>query len=327
MRRREFIAVLGGAAAVWPLAARAQQQQAMPVIGFLNSGSSEPFARNVAALRKGLEEAGYIEGQNVAIEYRWAEGQTDRLPVLAADLVRRQVALIVSPDSASSLAAKVATTTIPVVFLIGGDPVRLGLVASFNRPSGNMTGVSVLFNTLLSKEFEVMHETVPQADSIGFLMNPTNPNAESDTKDVQAAATALGQKLVVVKGGTETDLEAAFVTLAERRTSALVVTADPFFINRRENLVELAARQALPTIYPMRDFVTAGGLMSYGTSLADGYRQVGVYASRILKGDQPADLPVQQSVKVELVVSVKTAKALGITFPEAILQRADEVIE
>jgi putative ABC transport system substrate-binding protein len=326
MRRREFISLLGGTAAARPLAARAQQQ-AMPVIGFLNSGSPGPFARNVAALRQGLEQAGYIEGQNVAIEYRWAEGQTDRLPMLAADLVRRQVAVIVTPDSASSLAAKAASTTIPVIFLIGGDPIKLGLVTSFNRPNGNMTGVSVLFNTLLAKEFEAMHETVPHAESIGFLMNPTNPNAESDTRDVQAAATALGQKLVVVKGSTETDLETAFVTLAQWRTSALVVTADPFFVNRCDKLVELAGRHTLPAIYPMRDFVAAGGLMSYGTSLADGYRQVGVYAGRILKGAQPADLPVQQAVKVELVVNVKAAKALGLKIDPQLLATASELIE
>jgi putative ABC transport system substrate-binding protein len=333
MRRREFIGALGGVAAALPFAARAQQP-AMPVIGFLNSGSPGPFARNVAALRQGLEEAGYIEGQNVALEYRWAEGQTDRLPVLAADLVHRHVAVIVSPDSASSLAAKAATlaakeasTTIPVIFLIGGDPVKLGLVASFNRPTGNITGVSVLFNTLVAKEFEAMHETVPQADSIGFLVNPTNPNVESDTRDVQSAATALKQKLVIVKGSTETDLDAAFVKLAQQHIGALVVSADPLFATNVNQIVTLAARYRTPTVYYKRDYVDAGGLMSYGTSLADGYRQVGVYAGRILKGALPADLPVQQSVKVELVVSVKTAKTLGITFPEAILQRADEVIE
>jgi putative tryptophan/tyrosine transport system substrate-binding protein len=278
LRRREFITLLGGAAA-WPLAARAQQQ-AMPVIGFLNSASPGPFARNVAAFRQALKEAEYIEGQNLAIEYRWAEGQVDRLPALVADLVRRQVAVIAATDSASALAAKAASMTIPIIFLIGGDPVKLGLVASFNRPSGNITGVSVLFNTLVAKQLEALHETVPQAHLIGLLVNPTNPNAEADTRQVQAAATAFGQNLVVVQGSTEIDLETAFVTLAQRRTSALVVTADPFFVNRLERLVELASRQTLPAIYPMRDFVAAGGLMSYGTSLADGYRQVGVYAGR-----------------------------------------------
>jgi putative ABC transport system substrate-binding protein len=326
LKRRNFIALAGGVAAWLPLAVRAQQS-AMPVIGFVNSGSPGPFTPNVAALRQGLEEAGYIEGQNVAIEYRWAEGQTDRLPVLAADLVRHRVAVIVAPDSASALAAKAASMTIPVVFLIGGDPVKLGLVATFNRPGGNITGVSVLFNTLVAKQLETLHETVPQADLIGFLVNPTNPNAESDTRDVQAAANGLGQKLVVVKGSTESDLETAFVILAQQRTSALVVSADPFFFSRRNKLVELAVRQTLPAIYPMRDFAAAGGLMSYGPSLADGYRLVGVYAGRILKGEKPRDLPVQQSTKVELIINLKTAKALGITVPLPLSGRADELIE
>jgi putative tryptophan/tyrosine transport system substrate-binding protein len=324
--RRKLLAALGGAAATWPLMARAQQP-AMPVVGFLNSASPGPFARNVVAFRQGLMEAGYIDGQNVAIEYRWAEGQTDRLPAMAADLVRRQVAVIVAPDSASALAAKAASMTIPVIFLIGGDPVKLGLVATFNRPGGNITGVSVLFNTLVAKQLEALHETVPQADLIGLLVNPTNPNAESDTRDVQAAANVLGQKLVVVKGSTDSDLETVFVTLAQQRTGALVVSADPFFVSRRNKLVELAVRQTLPAIYPMRDFVVAGGLMSYGASLADGYRQVGVYAGRILKGAQPANLPVQQAVKVELTINLKTAKALGVTVPLPLLGRADEVIE
>jgi len=323
--RRELLAALGGAVAL-PLAGRAQQPT-MPVIGFLNSGSPGPFARNVAAFRQGLKEAGYIEGQNVAIEYHWAEGQIDRLPALAADLVRRQVAVIVAMDSASALAAKAASITIPVIFLIGADPVKLGLVATFNRPGGNITGVSVLFNTLVAKQLEALRETVPQADLIGLLVNPTNPNAESDTRDVQAAANVLGQKLVVVNGSTESELETVFVTLAQQHTGALVVSADPFFVSRRNKLVELAARQTLPTIYPMRDFVAAGGLMSYGASLADGYRQVGVYAGRILKGAQPANLPVQQAVKVELIINFKTAKALGVTVPLPLLGRADEVIE
>ena len=326
MRRREFIKLLGGAATAWPLAAHAQQPT-MLVIGFLNSGSPGPFTRNVAALREGLQEAGYVEGQNVAIEYRWAEGQSDRLPALAADLVRRQVVVIVAPDSASALAAKAASMTIPVIFLIGGDPVKLGLVATFNRPGGNITGVSVLFNTLVAKQLETLHEAVPQADLIGLLVNPTNPNAESDTRGVQAAANVLGQKLVVVKGSTESDLETVFVTLVQQRTGALVVSADPFFVSRLNKLVELAVHQTLPAIYPMRDFVTAGGLMSYGTSLADGYRQVGVYAGRILNGEKPADLPVQQSTKVEFIINLKTAKALGVTVPLSLLGRADEVIE
>jgi putative tryptophan/tyrosine transport system substrate-binding protein len=324
MRRREFIAVAGGAVA-WPLAARAQEKT-LPVIGFLNSGSPGPFARSVATLRQGLKEGGYIEGQSVAIEYRWAEGQTDRLPALAADLVRRQVAVIVAPDSASALAAKAVSAKIPVVFLIGGDPVKLGLVATFNRPGGNITGVSVLFNTLVAKQLEVLHATVP-ADLIGFLVNPTNPNAESDTRDAQAAANALGQKLVVVKGSTESDLESAFVTLAQQRARALVLSADPFFATSVNEIVTLTARYRIPTVYYKRDYVDAGGLMSYGTSLADGYLKVGVYAGRILNGEKPADLPVQQSTKVEFTVNLKTAKALGLNVPLSLLGRADEVIE
>jgi putative ABC transport system substrate-binding protein len=324
-RRREFISLIAGAT-TWPLGARAQQP-AMPVIGFLNSASPGPFARNVAAFREALKEAGYIEGQNMAIEYRWGEGQNDRLAALTADLVRRQVTAIVATDSASALAAKAASTTIPVVFLIGSDPVKLGLVASFNRPGRNITGVSILFNTLVAKQLAALHETVPQAHLIGLLVNPTNPNAESDTRDVQAAANVLGQNLVVVKGSTKIDLETAFGTLAQQRASALVVTADPFFVDQREKLVELAVRQTLPAIYPMREFVAAGGLMSYGTSLADGYRQAGIYASRILKGAKPADLPVIQAVKVELIINLSTVNALGIDMPPTLLALADEVIE
>jgi putative tryptophan/tyrosine transport system substrate-binding protein len=326
MRRREFVALLGGMAAAWPLTGRALQQ-ATPVIGFLNSASPEPFARNVAAFRQALKEAGYIDGRNIAIEYCWAEGQNDRLPILTADLIRRRVDLIVATDSASALAAKAASMTIPVVFLIGGDPVKLDLVASFNRPNRNITGVTILFNTLVAKQLETLHETVPQARLIGFLVNPTNPNAESDTREVQTAANVLGQDLVVVKVSAEIGLETAFLTFAQQGISALVVAADPLFVNRRERLVELVGRQRLPAIYPMRDFVAAGGLMRYGTSLADGYRQVGVYAGKILKGALPADLPVLQAVKVELIINIKTATALGIAMPLPLLGRADEVIE
>jgi putative ABC transport system substrate-binding protein len=269
MKRRDFITLLGIGLTSWPLAGRAQQRAA-PVIGFLNSASPGPFASNVAAFREALKEAGYTEGQNVAIDYRWAEGQNDRLPALTADLVRSQVAVIVASDSASALAAKAASKIIPVIFLIGGDPVKLGLVSSFNRPDHNITGVSILFNTLVAKQLEVLHESVPQAKLIGVLVNPTNPNAESDTRDVQAAANVLGQDLLVVKGSSEGAFETIFGALAQHRAGALVVTADPVFVNWRDKLVELAARQTLPTIYPTRDFVAAGGLMSYGPVLRTG---------------------------------------------------------
>jgi ABC-type uncharacterized transport system substrate-binding protein len=325
MKRRDFMALLSGAAA-WPLAARAERS-AMPVVGFLNSASHAPFARNVTAFQQALNAAGYIEGQNVAIEYRWADGKVDRLPALAADLVQRKVAVIAAFDTASAFAAKVATKTIPVIFLVGGDPIKVGLVASLRRPSGNVTGVSILFNTLAAKQLEVLHEAIPKAHLIGLLTNSTNPNAKFDVRDVQAAANVLGHNLLVVKCSTETELESVFNALTQRLTGALVVTADPFFIIQREKIVELAARQALPAIYPMPDFVIAGGLMSYGTSLANGYREVGVYAGRVLKGAQAAVLPVQQAVKVELIINLKTAKALGITLPLALLGRADEVIE
>jgi putative tryptophan/tyrosine transport system substrate-binding protein len=323
MQRREFIGLVGGAA-VWPQAAQAQSS-AMPVIGFLASGSSESDAFRVAAVRQGLMEAGYVEGRNVTFDYRRAEDHYERL---AAELVRREVAVIVAMGgSVSAVAAKSATATIPIVFAIGGDPIKLGLVASFNRPGGNITGVSFLLNTLVAKQFEVLHETVPMTALIGFLVHPTNANVESDTKNALAAAGSVGQKLLVVQGGTDSELEAAFVTLAQQRAGGLVIAADPFFLGRRDKLVELAARQKLPAIYPLSEYVMAGGLMSYGTGLTEALRVVGLYVGRILKGEKPANLPVQQSTKVELTINLKTAKALGLTVPPQIVARADVVIE
>ena len=319
MRRREFITVLGGGLATWSLAARAQQLK-IPLVGFLGTGSPQSDAFRVVAVRNGLIEAGYVEGRNVAFEYRWAEDHYERLPELAAELVHREVAVILAIGGVTSaVAAKSATATTPIVFEIGGDPIGLGLVASLNRPGGNITGVSFLISTLVAKAFEVLHETVPEAALIGYLENPTNADAEINTKNVLAAAESVGQKLLVVKASTDSELEAAFVTLAQQRAGALVVGAEPFFINRRDKLIELAARQQLPTIYTLRLFVAAGGLMSYGTSFTEALRLAGLYAGRILKGEKPADLPVQQSTKVELVINLKTAKALGIKVPYTIM--------
>jgi putative ABC transport system substrate-binding protein len=327
MRRREVVTLLGGTAVAWPFAAGAQQP-ALPVIGFLGSGTPESDAFRATAVRQGLKETGYVEGRNVAFAYRWAEGQNERLPALAADLVRSQVAVIVSMGgNASAVAAKSATATIPILIMIGTDPVKLGLVASLNRPGGNITGVSFLINTLVAKQFEVLHEAVLKTALIGFLVNPTNPNADTDTKNVLTAAEVLGQRVLVVQARTDGELETAFATLVQQRAGGLVVGADPFAISRRDKHVELAARQRIPTIYPLREFAAAGGLMSYGTSITDGYRVVGLYAGRILKGEKPADLPVQQSTKVELVINLETAQALGLTFPLTLLGRADEVIE
>jgi putative ABC transport system substrate-binding protein len=324
--RRQFVSAIGGAAVAWPFAARAQQS-ALPVIGFLHSASPAPFANVVGAFRQGLGETGYVEGKNVAIEYRWAENQIDRLPALAADLVRQQVAVVAAGGPAAARAAKIATTTIPIVFMVGADPVESGLVASLNRPVGNLTGVGILINVLAPKQLEVLHELVPKATAVGMLVNPDSPNAEADTREVQAAARSLGHQVIVLNARTETDIDVAFATLVQRQAGGVVLISDPLIFDRRVQIIVLAARHALPTIYPPRDFAVAGGLVSYGTNLADAYRQVGVYTGRILKGEKPADLPVQLSTKVELIINLKTANALGLTVPLTLLGRADEVIE
>jgi putative tryptophan/tyrosine transport system substrate-binding protein len=324
MRRRELL--LGGAAVVLPFAARAQQK-AMPVIGFLNGTSPGPAAPFMAAFRQGLGETGYVEGQNLAIEYRWAEGRYDRLPALATDLVGRKVDVIVaSGGDRSALAAKSATLTIPIVFT-AGDPVVIGLVASLSRPGGNLTGFSIITVELHPKLLELITELVPRAGVIALLMNPNNPNAERVMRDVQEAARAKGVQLTIVKAGTESEIEAAFASLVQQQAGALVVGADAFFNSWREQLVALASRRAIPAIYEWREFPVAGGLISYGTSLTAVYRQVGIYAGKVLKGAKPADLPVQQPTTFELVINLKTAKALGVTVRQSILARADEVIE
>ena len=325
-RRREFIALLGGAVA-WPLGVRAQQG-AMPVIGFLNSGSPAERAPFVAAFRQGLKETSFVEGQTVAIEYRFAEGRYDRLPALASDLVRRQVAVITATgNTVSPLAAKGATTTIPIVFVAGSDPVRDGLVASFNRPGGNITGVSIISSALVSKQFELLHELVPQVAVVRILLNPSNPNVGFELSDLQSAAQTMGLQLAVLQASTESGIEAAFATLVQQRAGALLVEPDTFFLDRREQLVSLAARHAIPAVYSNRGYPEVGGLMIYRASLADGYRQAGVYVGRILKGTKPADLPVQAPTKYELAINLKTVRALGLTVPPTMLLRADEVIE
>jgi putative tryptophan/tyrosine transport system substrate-binding protein len=326
VRRREFIGLLGGAA-TWPLAARAQQA-ALPVIGYLGSGSRGSDDFRLLPFQQGLGEAGFVEGRNVAIEYRWAEGKYERLPALAADLVRRQVSLLVAGSGTTgALAAKAATTTIPTLFMIGGDPVKLGLVDSFNRPGGNVTGVSVLNSLLGAKQCEFLHELAPNAAAIGFLVNPTTPLAASDSSAVEAAARALGQQVLVAQASTASEIDAAFASLVQRQAKALLVDGDPFFNSRPQQLVALAARHALPTMYQDREFVRAGGLMSYGPSIVDAWRQVGVYASRILRGTKPTDLPVVQSTKFPLVLNLTTAKTLGLEVPPMLLAIATEVIE
>jgi putative ABC transport system substrate-binding protein len=324
--RRQFISALGGAAVTWPLAARAEQP-AMPVIGFMSSRSSEDSVSVLAAFRDGLGEAGYVEGRNVAIEYRWAEGQIDRLPALAAELVRRQVAVIVtSGGDVSALAAKAATSSIPIVSTIGGDPVKSGLVASFNRPGGNLTGATLFANSA-AKRLELLHQLVPKAVTIMALFDPSDPVVVLDREAAQAASKTLGLQLRFANAGTVSELEAAFEAVARDRPDGLFVGSNPFFNLQRNQIVGFAAHHTIATIYPFREFPAAGGLISYGTRLADTYRLVGIYAGKVLKGERPADLPVVQPTKFELVINLKTAQTLGINVPPTLLALADEVIE
>jgi putative tryptophan/tyrosine transport system substrate-binding protein len=326
MRRREFITLIGGMAAGWPLVARAQQS-AMPVIGFMNGGTSKDDEYLRAAFQQGVNETGYIEGRNVTIEYRWADGHPDRLPALAADLVRRRVSMIAATSTQAALAAKGATTTIPIVFETAGDPIKLGLVTSLNRPDGNVTGVTQLSSELVSKRLGLLHDLIPTAMNIGLLVNPTDPRAESQIKEMQKAAQEVGLQIHVVNAGTESEFDKAFATLSQLRVDAFLVGTGNLFSSRREQIVAMAARQRLPAIYQYREYAVAGGLISYGTSITNAYRQAGIYTGRLLKGEKPADLPVLRPTKFELVINLKTAKDLGLNVPSGVLAIADEVIE
>ena len=327
MRRREFITLVSSASIAWPLSARAQQA-ALPLVGFLNSGSPDGYALQVNAFRQGLKEAGYVEGQNVTIEYRWANDQNDRLAALADDLVRRRVSVIAATSTPANLVAKAATSTIPIVFTAGGDPVQLGLVASLNQPGGNVTGVTQLAVELAPKRLEVLHELVPTASVIALLVNPNDPTqTETVSRETESAARRLGLQIHIVQASAERDLEGVFAIFPEMRASALVIGGGAFFNNHTEELAALAIRHSVPAIAQYRQFVTAGGLASYGGSITESYRLAGVYTGRVLKGEKPAELPVQQATKVDLIINLKTAKALDITVPLSLLGRADEVIE
>ena len=326
MRRREFILALSGAAVAWPLPARAQQP-AMPVIGLLDSRSPDGMTDRLRAFREGLKDSGYVERENVAIKYRWAENQLDRLPELAAELVRRQVAVIAATSTNPAFAAKAATTTTPIVFVVGEDPVRLGLVASLARPGGNLTGINILSGELTAKRLNLLREMVPGAARIAVLVNPANVMTENALRDVAAAARVMGLQIQVLNASTSREIDAAFATFVRERPDAVFVGLDVFFISRRAQLVNLASRHALPATYHLREFAEAGGLMSYGSNIVDTFRQAGVYAGRILKGAKPADLPVAQSSKFELVINASTARMLGLTVPDKLLVAADEVIE
>jgi ABC-type uncharacterized transport system substrate-binding protein len=326
MRRRKFIVGLASTTATWPLAARAQQQP-MPVVAFLDAASLETDARGLAEFRKGLSEIGYVEGQNLMIEYRSAEGQADRLPALAADMVQRRVAVIATMANNAAVAAKATTSTIPIVFTVGGDPIKMGLVDSLNRPGGNITGVSFLSSDIVAKMLEALHELMPKAARIAALVNPTNQNAATDTKEAEAAARTLGLELQVLNASNAREIDDAFARLVEWRAAALLIEGDPFFIGRMRQLVVLTARRTIPAIYQSRDFPDAGGLMSYGADRSNALRLAGGYTGRILKGERPVDLPVQLATKLELVVNLNTAKALGLTIPSSLLARANAVIE
>jgi ABC-type uncharacterized transport system substrate-binding protein len=326
MRRRDFITLLGGAMVSWPLAARAQQP-GRPVVGFLNSRAANDTPQLLAAFRQGLKDAGFVEGQNVAIEYRFGDNRNERLPALAADLVHRQVTVIAATSTAAALAAKATTTTIPIVFEMGSDPVRLGLVASLNRPGGNVTGVTQLNVVVAPKRLELLHELIPTATAMAFLIDSTDPTSAETTRDLQAAAQSLGLKLHVLNASTDRDLDQVFVKVGELRAGGLVAGAGAFFIGRSEQLAALGLRHAVPVVFEGREFVLAGGLASYGGAITEAYRLAGVYTSRVLKGEKPSELPVQQSTKVEMFLNLRTAKALGITVPLPLSGRADEVIE